>query len=516
MSAGFMVSNIFSTILRALCPLLFMFLVFKLVEFAVKIWWIPLTLTKFMEKQGIRGPPYKFLHGNNKEVGLMVMESSAKPMDFSHDIFPRVQPHFYSWIKIHGSVLLCWLGPKPQLIVTDPELIREILNNKRGDFQKPKKNSIVKRLLGDGLVSANGEKWVRHRKLANKAFNGESLRGVLSKMVISVEEMISRWRDYEGRDTEISGEFRVLTLDVISRTAFGSSYLQGKNMFDLLAKLGKIVASNVQKIDFPGSGLFQSKDEAEAKILDQQITKSIMKMIEAREKKVRNGDANGYGDDYFGMLLQSQVNSNISLQDIVDECKTFYLAGHETTSALLTWTVVLLAMHPEWQERARKEVIQVLGSNTPSIDGLAQLKIMNMLINESLRLYPPVLFLTKASIRKVRVGKFTIPSGMELVVPPLAAYHDPSQWGDDVNLFKPERFAQGVTTAASTQVSFIPFGYGPRICVGLNFATLEAKVALSMILRCYTFTLSPSYQHAPALRITMGPQHGAPIIIHSQ
>ncbi|XP_020530439.1 cytochrome P450 CYP749A22 isoform X5 [Amborella trichopoda] len=378
MSAGFMVSNIFSTILRALCPLLFMFLVFKLVEFAVKIWWIPLTLTKFMEKQGIRGPPYKFLHGNNKEVGLMVMESSAKPMDFSHDIFPRVQPHFYSWIKIHGSVLLCWLGPKPQLIVTDPELIREILNNKRGDFQKPKKNSIVKRLLGDGLVSANGEKWVRHRKLANKAFNGESLR------------------------------------------------------------------------------------------------------------------------------------------DIVDECKTFYLAGHETTSALLTWTVVLLAMHPEWQERARKEVIQVLGSNTPSIDGLAQLKIMNMLINESLRLYPPVLFLTKASIRKVRVGKFTIPSGMELVVPPLAAYHDPSQWGDDVNLFKPERFAQGVTTAASTQVSFIPFGYGPRICVGLNFATLEAKVALSMILRCYTFTLSPSYQHAPALRITMGPQHGAPIIIHSQ
>ncbi|KAL4184717.1 hypothetical protein AMTRI_Chr10g226900 [Amborella trichopoda] len=545
MSAGFMVSNIFSTILRALCPLLFMFLVFKLVEFAVKIWWIPLTLTKFMEKQGIRGPPYKFLHGNNKEVGLMVMESSAKPMDFSHDIFPRVQPHFYSWIKIHGSVLLCWLGPKPQLIVTDPELIREILNNKRGDFQKPKKNSIVKRLLGDGLVSANGEKWVRHRKLANKAFNGESLRvtplslslflymglrifiytdleqqvdkgenletffasqarveeGVLSKMVISVEEMISRWRDYEGRDTEISGEFRVLTLDVISRTAFGSSYLQGKNMFDLLAKLGKIVASNVQKIDFPGSGLFQSKDEAEAKILDQQITKSIMKMIEAREKKVRNGDANGYGDDYFGMLLQSQ---------------TFYLAGHETTSALLTWTVVLLAMHPEWQERARKEVIQVLGSNTPSIDGLAQLKIMNMLINESLRLYPPVLFLTKASIRKVRVGKFTIPSGMELVVPPLAAHHDPSQWGDDVNLFKPERFAQGVTTAASTQVYFIPFGYGPRICVGLNFATLEAKVALSMILRCYTFTLSPSYQHAPALRITMGPQHGAPIIIHSQ
>ncbi|ERN17799.1 hypothetical protein AMTR_s00047p00162060 [Amborella trichopoda] len=111
-------------------------------------------------------------------------------------------------------------------------------------------------------------------------------------------------------------------------------------------------------------------------MLDQQITRSIRKMIEAREERVRNGDANGYGVDFFGMLLQSPVNSNISLQDIVDECKTFYFAGHVSSSALLTWTVVLLAMHPEWQERARKEVIQVLGSDTPSFDGLAQLKIV--------------------------------------------------------------------------------------------------------------------------------------------
>ncbi|KAL4184716.1 hypothetical protein AMTRI_Chr10g226890 [Amborella trichopoda] len=443
MSAAFMESNIFSTILRALCSLFVMALVFQLVEFAVKVWWIPLTVSKFMEKQGIRGPPYKFLHGNNKEVGLMIMESTAKPMNFSHDICPRVQPHLYSWIKIHV------------------------------------------------------------------------LQGAVLEMAKSVEEMLGRWRDYDGRDTEISSEFRVLTLDVISRTAFGSSYVEGKNTFDLLATLGKIVASNIRKIKFPGSGLIPSRDEVEAKLLDQQITRSIMKMIEARQEKLTNEDANGYGDDYFGMLLQSQANSKISMQDIVDECKTFYLAGHETTSALLTWTAVLLAMHPEWQERARKEVIQVLCSNTPSIDGLAQLKIMNMIINESLRLYPPIQHQNKVSTKKARVGKYTIPSGMELVVPILTVHHDPSQWGEDVNLFNPDRFAQGVMNAASTQVSFIPFGHGPRICVGLNFATLEAKVALSMILRRYTFTLSPSYQHAPIHRITMVPQHGAQIIIHS-
>ncbi|ERN17797.1 hypothetical protein AMTR_s00047p00158950 [Amborella trichopoda] len=140
---------------------------------------------------------------------------------------------------------------------------------------------------------------------------------------------------------------------------------------------------------------------------------------------------------------------------------------------------------------------------------------MNMIINESLRLYPPIQHQNKVSTKKARVGKYTIPSGMELVVPILTVHHDPSQWGEDVNLFNPDRFAQGVMNAASTQVSFIPFGHGPRICVGLNFATLEAKVALSMILRRYTFTLSPSYQHAPIHRITMVPQHGAQIIIHS-
>ncbi|KAL4184715.1 hypothetical protein AMTRI_Chr10g226880 [Amborella trichopoda] len=416
-----MVSDIFSTILRALCSLFMMFLFFKLVEFVVKVWWIPLTVTKFMEKQGITGPPYKFLHGNNKEVRLMIMD-----------------------------VFLCWLGTRPQLVVTEPELIREIINNKKGDFQKPKKNPIVKRLLGDGLVLADGEKWVRHRKLANKAFNGESFR--------------------------VTPLFFSLSL-------------------------------------YRGAGV--ARDEIEAKMLDQQITRSIRKMIEAREERVRNGDANGYGVDFFGMLLQSPVNSNISLQDIVDECKTFYFAGHVSSSALLTWTVVLLAMHPEWQERARKEVIQVLGSDTPSFDGLAQLKIMNMIINESLRLYPPGQLLNRISTRKLRVGKFTIPSGMELVVPILAVHHDPSQWREDVSLFKPDRFAHGVTSAASTQVSFIPFGHGPRICAGLNFATLEAKLALSMILRRYTFTLSLSYQHAPVSRITLVPQQGAQIIIHS-
>ncbi|ERN17807.1 hypothetical protein AMTR_s00047p00169120 [Amborella trichopoda] len=137
-----------------------------------------------------------------------------------------------------------------------------------------------------------------------------------------------------------------------------------------------------------------------------------------------------------------------------------------------------------------------------------------MIINESLRLYPPVVMITRKLKRAVRVGKFTIPSGIELVQPTLAIHHDPGQWGNDANLFKPKRFSQGLMNATRSPMAFLPFGYGPRTCLGLNFAILESKLALSMILPRYALMPSPSYHHAPIVGITLAPQHGVPIIIN--
>ncbi|KAL4184709.1 hypothetical protein AMTRI_Chr10g2480 [Amborella trichopoda] len=472
-----------STTLLCSSSLLILFLVFKLVEFVVRVWWVPLRITRLMEKQGIRGPPYKFLHGNNKEVLQMAMESAMKPMDFTHDILPRVQPHIYAWSKIYGNSFLSWDGTKPQLFIRDSEFMREVLNNKHGDYQKPDFLSVSKRLFGDGLIATSDEKkWAHHRKLANKAFNAECLK--------SVEEMMKRWRDNEEKEIEVFNEFRILTLDVISRTAFGSNYLEGKDKLELLEKLVKLVASNIRKFRFPGTG----------------------------EEKVKNGECDGYGKDFLGMMLESnhdtQVGVKYSSQDILDECKTFYFAGHDTTSGLLTWTVVLLAMHPEWQDKVRKEVIEAFGSDTPTIDGVNRLKIMNMIIHESLRLYPPAVFIVRKLKRTTRFGELIIPSGIEIVLSPIAVHHDPGQWGNDVNLFKPERFLQGPVNAAKSPMAFLPFGYGPRNCAGLNFANLEAKLALSMILPRYAFMPSPSYRHAPIMRLTLGPQHGVPIIIN--
>ena len=137
-----------------------------------------------------------------------------------------------------------------------------------------------------------------------------------------------------------------------------------------------------------------------------------------------------------------------------------------------------------------------------------------MILNESLRLYSPVVLLTRKVAREVRLGKLVLPEGLELDISPLIVHHDPQLWGEDVHLFKPERFSEGVAGATNNTMSFLPFGAGPRFCVAQSLALMEAKVALSMILQQYAFTISPSYVHAPIRHITTRPQYGLQVILN--
>jgi len=200
---------------------------------------------------------------------------------------------------------------------------------------------------------------------------------------------------------------------------------------------------------------------------------------------------------------------------MVDECKTFYFAGHETTNGVLAWSLFLLAIHTDWQEKARKEVFELFGQESPNAEGIARLKIMSMILNETLRLYPPVISLLRRVEREIGLGKLILPANTYVLLPVLALHHDSEIWGQDVHLFKPERFADGVAKATNNNIAgFIPFGFGPRICVGLNFATNEIKIALSMILQRYKFILSSNYVHHPVPLITIRPKNGIPIVFN--
>ncbi|PRQ30535.1 putative 11-oxo-beta-amyrin 30-oxidase [Rosa chinensis] len=413
-----------------------------------------------MGLQGIKGPSYKLVDGNAKEILNMKKEAMSRTKSLSHDIFPVVQPQYHSWLKTYGKIFLQWLGTEAQLVVMEPELCKEILNNKDKVYLQMKQQGFGKKLLGNSLATSEGEQWLKLRKLANHAFHRESLKSMVPDMIASTEKMVQRWQNSKGKEIEMYQEFKLFTSEVISRTAFGSSYLEGKKIFDMLTDLSSLLVKNSFKIRLPGI--------------------------------------------------------RITIDDIIDQCKALYFAGQETTNGLLVWTVFLLALHQDWQEEARKEVLQLFGKQNPNSDGISRLKTMNMIINESLRLYPPVIQLVKKAERESRLGKLIVPANIDLVIPNLALHHDPQIWGQDAELFKPERFSEGVAKATKDNMAaFIPFGMGPRICVGYNFATTETKIALSMILQRYALTLSPGYVHAPLHFLTVRPQHGVQVMLHS-
>ncbi|XP_022878341.1 cytochrome P450 CYP749A22-like isoform X3 [Olea europaea var. sylvestris] len=485
------------------------------------VWRTPIQLQTMMKSQGIRGPQYRFPHGSTKEISKMRSQSMEKPMEMSHSIFPRIQPHIYSWTKTYGMNFLNWHGSQAQLFVTEPELIKEILMNREGFYPKMEMEGHAKNLLGESLITNEGEKWAKIRKLANHTFHAESLKSMVPEMSSGVEMLLERWKGHIGEEIDVFKEFGLLTTEVISRTAFGSSYIEGGHIFEMVAKLTEITVRNIYRVRFPGiSMLLKSDDEIKAEKLKEGIKSSIFELVKKREKVKNNGEFEDFGSDYLGQLLkifhEADTKKRITIEQMIDEIKAMYGAGHLTTTSLLSWCIFLLAIHTDWQEKAREEVFGIFSSEKPNSDGIARMKIMNMIINECLRLYPPVLTLTRKVQQGVKLGNLNLPGNINIFISILALHHNPQIWGKDVHIFKPERFAGGVAKATNNNVAaFFPFGVGPRTCVGLNFTTNEAKIALSMILQRYKFLLSPNYVHCPADIFILTPKHGVQVILQA-
>ncbi|KAJ7956638.1 putative Cytochrome P450 [Quillaja saponaria] len=504
----------------------FMTLVFVL-KVAVLLWWRPKKIELHFSKQGIRGPPYHFFIGNFKELMGMMLKASSQPMPLSHNILPRVLSFYHHWKKIYGSTFLVWFGPTVRLTVSDPDLIREIFSSKSEFYEKNEAHPLVKQLEGDGLLSLKGEKWAHHRKIITPTFHMENLKLLIPVMAKCVVDMLDKWSamlsDTGEVEIEVSEWFQILTEDVITRTAFGSSYEDGKAVFRLQAQQMLLAADVFQKIFIPGYRFFPTKRNINSWKLDKEIKKSLVKLIDKQKESFCGG---GSGNeklekgpkDLLGLMIQASnscpsSNSNITVDDIVEECKSFFFAGKQTTSNLLTWTTILLAMHPQWQVQAREEVLRVCGSrDLPTKDDVVKLKTLNMILNESLRLYPPIIATVRQAKTDVELGVYKIPRGTELLIPILAVHHDQALWGNDANEFNPSRFSQGVARASKHPVAYIPFGLGVRTCIGQNLAILQAKLTLAIILQRFAFTLAPSYQHAPTVLMLLYPQYGAPII----
>ncbi|KMT10537.1 hypothetical protein BVRB_5g116610 [Beta vulgaris subsp. vulgaris] len=491
------------------------------------VWLRPKKLERLLKQQGLSGTCYKFLIGDLKDFTSMRTQALKTPMNgFSNDYFQRVEPFRHHLASKFGNDFFLWFGPIPMLSISKPEMVREAFT-KTHDIRKPKVNPVFDKLF-PGLVSYEGEKWAQHRKLINPAFHMEKLKLMLPAFCDSCAEIINRWEMVVAKtgsgELDVWPDLMKLTATVISRAAFGSNYEEGQRIFELLKEQTEVTLLMLQSIYFPGRRFIPTKRNRRFKDIEDKIHTSLRAIISKRKADIEAGEA--VKADLLGILLDSnskeiqQAGNNknrpvgMSLEEVIDECKLFYLAGQETTSTLLVWTLILLSKHQDWQARAQEEVLQTFGDNVPDFEGLRQLKTVTMILYEVLRLYPPAMQVTRYVYKDTNLGALSVPSGALITFFLHTIHRNQESWGDDAHEFKPDRFAEGISKATKGTNAFFPFGWGPRICIGEKFAMTEAKMALSMILQRFSFDLSPSYVHAPKTVMFLQPQHGAQIVLH--
>ncbi|XP_019193513.1 PREDICTED: cytochrome P450 CYP72A219-like [Ipomoea nil] len=485
-------------------------------------WFRPRKLQKWLRQQGLKGNEYKFIFGDLKQLTKSAKEAKSKPMNLSHDISPRLLPFFIDAIHKNGENSFVWLGPNPLVLIKEPGLIRDILT-KYAMYHKPMPNPLAK-LLVLGVGTYEEDKWYKHRRIVNPAFHMEKLKHMVPAFYMSCVEMLGKWEKNVGdqglAEVDVWPHLQQISGDAISRTAFGSNYEEGRKIFELQKEQAQHKTELLGSVYIPGSRFLPTRRNRRMKEIEKQVQALIRCIIDKRVKAMKAGE--GSKNDLLGILLESNFKEiekhgnkdfGLTTREVIEECKLFYLAGQETTSALLVWTMVLLCMYQEWQTRAREEVFRLFGKDKPDIDGLNHMKIVTMILNESLRLYPPAASLTRRNKEETRLGDLMLPPGVLISIPVILNHHDEKIWGDDAKEFNPERFSEGVSKATKGELTFLPFGGGPRICLGQNFAMLEAKLVMAMILQRYSFELSPSYAHAPTSIISLQPQYGAPLLL---
>lgn len=482
--------------------------------------WKPSVVRAELAKQGITGPPPCFYYGNilqMKQLQSMVVQDIKGEGDISHDYYSKIFSYFHRWRNEYGPIFTYSSGSMQHLYVTDPVLVKEFSLNTSLDLGKP--TYLHKErgpLFGRGILTSNGTMWVHQRKVIAPQLYMEKVKGMVTLMVDSAISMVSSWEtkiDNGGGlrlDIEVDGDLRNFSADVISRACFGSSYSKGKDIFRKLRRLQKLMSKNGLLVAVPGMRYLPTKSNRELWKLEKEVGSLILQVVKDR-KKVKSEN------DLLQMILEGANNDEVKLASmdsfIIDNCKNIYFAGHETTATSTSWILLLLASHPEWQSQVRDEVVEICRSSIPDVNMLRKMKLLTMVIQEALRLYPPAPFVTREALQDTKLGDLYVPKGVALWFPTIALNQDPEIWGADSQIFNPDRFSNGIGKACNNPQVYMPFGCGPRVCVGQNFAMIEMKIIISLILSKFSFTLSPKYVHSPTFNLVIQPKYGVNLLV---
>ncbi|KAM0017248.1 putative secologanin synthase [Helianthus debilis subsp. tardiflorus] len=479
------------------------------------VWLRPRAIERCLRKQGLNGPSYRLLHGDTNQIATMARQAAknSKPLSFSDDFLPTILPFYHYIIQTYGKISFTWQGPNARMTIMDPELIKEVLVNNK-IYKKPNPNPMVK-LMVPGIPTYEDQKWAKHRKIVAPAFTHDKLKHMFSAMYTSCNDiLITEWAKLVSEngwcELDVQPYIDDFSSDVISRNAFGSSYEQGRRIYQLQKEQAMLTSQALTAPYLPGRRFLPTKANRRMKEINNELRSILSKVM---DKKAVNADE----EDLLSLLLKSTKitngDSGMSVDEAIAECKAFYFAGQESSSNLLVWTMILLSQHQTWQAKAREDVHRVFKHNKPSYEGLSQLKVVTMILYEVLRLYSPATIFTRITYSETKLGDLTIPAGVQFLLPVIFVHHDRELWGEDAKQFNPERFSEGIAKATNNKLAFFPFSWGPRICIGNNFALMEAKLAISTILQNFSFELSPSYTHSPSYVVTLQPRHGAHLIL---
>ena len=394
-----------------------------------------------------------------------------------------------------GDVALLRFGLKKVWLVSDPALVGEVLASR--DFIKHYALRMNRLLLGDGLLSSEGDFWLRQRRLIQPAFLRGRVLAYGRDFVELAQRQTEGWRDGETRD--IHAEMRGLTMAIAARTLFGADVGEAHGA-EVASALEGTMASFSDRL-FSILRLpeyFPTPTNVRAWFAVRRLDRVLYSIIAGRKK-------DGPGDDLLSILLQArdeQDGKGMTEKQLRDEAMTLFLAGHETTALALTYTLYLLARHPEAAAKLRDEVQAVAGDRPPTADDLPRLKYAEQVVLESMRLYPPAYAIGRQAVRACDLGGYPLPAGGTVLMSQWVMHRDP-RWWEAPDEFRPERW-----TAAMQQKlpkhAYFPFGGGPRVCVGNTFAMVELVLVLAVLSRWgYEWPEAGPVRMRP--RMTLGP-----------
>jgi len=395
---------------------------------------------------------------------------------------------------------------RPLLLLTGPEGARHALQTRAAAYLRTRFHDRLKPVLGEGLVTSEGALWRRQRALLQPAFRAERVRGFVAGMGEEALALAARWERAEDAVTDVARDMSALALGIAVRALFGAepraedaaiADAVGEAQAWISARFWSVAPCWTARLPTPANRRFRRALAALDAALD--------RIVAAR---LRRGEA---GEDLLGLLLAAHAEGRApDLRQLRDEAMTMLLAGHETTAAALAWTWHLLALHPAEAARLRDELAPLAG-RAPAWEELGRLERTRAVANEAMRLYPPLGWTSRLAGERDRIAGVDIPAGSTLIVSPWLLHRDPRLW-ERPERFEPARFLAGAPRPAP--YAHIPFGGGPRTCIGSHFALTEMVVALAVLApRFAPEHIAAGGDVRPELLVTLRPRGGLPMLV---